>query len=233
MYQIKFNLHSYWRAGTGRGGGSILDEVVHKDTYGLPCLPGRTVKGLLRDAVYRAEKWGHVAENTTINWFGSDSLEPNETETLLETEPLPKGETETRLETEPGALGVSDARLDEELRNYFISLLTNERKDLIKEGKLLCQEFFHQIHATSIDHKTGSAEDKSLRGMEVTIPLTLTATLYELQPAKLIENWHQELKKCLPLIRAVGTSRSRGLGRVTVEIEKFPQAPLCEREEMP
>lgn len=214
MYQIKFNIHSYWRAGTGRGGGAVLDEVVHKDTYGLPCLPGRTVKGLLRDAVYRAEKWGLLQNRNpahatlTQNWFGSEAL--------------PEDETETRLETNSGALGVSDALLDETLRNYFISTLSNKHSE--STGKSLRRGFFHQIHATSIDHNTGSAEDKSLRGMEVTIPLILTAQLYVLDQEKLEQstsNLFEELKKCLPLIRAVGTSRSRGLGRVTVELEEI------------
>jgi len=65
--------------------------------------------------------------------------------------------------------------------------------------------------------------DQSLRGMEVTIPLRLTANLYTLQPKPLqpnqsMDDWQDTLAKCLPLIRAVGTSRSRGLGRVSVEL---------------
>lgn len=201
-HQIQFKIHSYWRAGTGRGSGALLDELVHKDFYGLPCLPGRTVKGLLRDVVCRAEIWNQIPAGSTCCWFGSDAREP--------------GEQEIRLETEPGALGVSDAKLDDTLRNYLISLLTDKNRS--SKGKELCQGFFHQIYATAIEHETGSAKDKSLRGMEVTIPLTLTATLYELHPSELKNNWQADLKKCLPLIRAVGTSRSRGLGRVTVEL---------------
>lgn len=204
MYQLKFDIHSFWRAGTGRGGGALLDELVHKDAYGLPCLPGRTVKGLLRDAVYRAEMWGLLPDgvkepNFTQCWFGTDAL----------------AQGEIRLETQPGALGVSDAVLDKQLLDY----LQWQQREKPTDFQRLAQGFFHQIHATAIKHETGSAKDKSLRGMEVTIPLTLTAQLYKLQPNKLIDNWFEELKKCLPLIRAVGNSRSRGLGRVTVSLE--------------
>ncbi len=167
MYQIQFKIHSYWRAGTGRGGGALLDELVHRDMYGLPSLPGRTVKGLLRDAVYRAEQWQRIPKDSTLCWFGSNAIEP--------------GEDEIRLETEAGALGVSDAVLDKELKDYLISLLTSSIAGKKQKGKELCQGFFHKIYATAIEHETGSAKDKSLRGMEVTIPLTLTATLYELQ----------------------------------------------------
>lgn len=204
MYQVKFNIHSFWRAGTGHGGGALLDELVYKEMYGLPCLPGRTVKGLLRDAAFRAEQWGHIPEGSTVCWFGSNALEP--------------GETEIRFKTEPGALGVSSAILDQELRDYFISLLKDKHRKSI--GKDLCQGFFHQIHATAIEHNTGSAKYQSLRGMEVTIPLELTAKLHIVSSEKLTTDWDKELAKCLPLIRAIGTSRSRGLGRVTVELEK-------------
>ncbi|HAI68109.1 MAG TPA: hypothetical protein DCM38_01585 [Gammaproteobacteria bacterium] len=209
MSQIQFNIHSYWRAGTGRGGGALLDELVHRDNYGLPCLPGRTVKGLLRDAVFRAEQWGHIPSGTTFCWFGSNALEP--------------GETEIRLETKAGALGFSDAVLDQELKTYLMSLLTSSLGAKKAKGKELCQGFFHHIYATAIEHQTGSAKDQSLRGMEVTIPLRLTANLYTLQtkplqPNQSMDDWQGTLAKCLPLIRAVGTSRSRGLGRVSVKL---------------
>jgi len=203
MYQLKFNIHTYWRAGTGRGAGALLDEMVHKDANGLPSLPGRTVKGLLRDAVFRAEEWGQVSSGSTINWFGGNALE--------------KGETESRLEIKPGALGVSDALLDDAVRKYLIGLLKDKNQNRQSTGKSLRQGFFHKIYATAIEHKSGSAKDKSLRGMEVTIPLTLTAQLHVLQPLN-DEHWASHLEKCLPLIRALGTSRSRGLGRVTVEL---------------
>jgi len=202
MYQLKFNIHTYWRAGTGRGAGALLDEMVHKDAYGLPSLPGRTVKGLLRDAVFRAEEWEQVSPGTTINLFGGNALE--------------NGQLESRLEIKPAALGVSDAVLDDAVRNYLIYLLKDENNARRVKGKSLRQGFFHQIYATAIE--SGSAKEKSLRGMEVTIPLTLTAQLHLLKPLD-DENWVNDLKKSLPLIRALGTSRSRGLGRVTVELE--------------
>ncbi|EDN71906.1 hypothetical protein BGS_0240 [Beggiatoa sp. SS] len=48
----------------GVGGGAVLDELVHKDGYGLPCLPGRTIKGLLRDGSVSAEMWGLLSGRT-------------------------------------------------------------------------------------------------------------------------------------------------------------------------
>ncbi len=48
-YQIEF--HSDWHCGSGLSSGAELDARVIRDADGLPFLPGRTVKGLLRDAV--------------------------------------------------------------------------------------------------------------------------------------------------------------------------------------
>ncbi len=124
------------------------------------------------------------------------------------------------METKQGALIVSDACIDTELRNYLSALLQAKSIALNLEGENLRRGFFHPIYATRIKHETGSAQDKSLRGMEVAIPLKLTATLSILPNAQLNDNWYTELKKCLPLIRSIGNSGSRGLGRVTVTLEQ-------------
>lgn len=48
-YAVTF--HTDWHCGSGLGAGADLDTRVVRDADGLPFLPGRTVKGLLRDAV--------------------------------------------------------------------------------------------------------------------------------------------------------------------------------------
>ena len=52
-YRLKIDIQSYWHPSTGRGQGSDVDALAHRDKDGIPCLPGRTIKGLLRDAVNR------------------------------------------------------------------------------------------------------------------------------------------------------------------------------------
>ena len=73
-YQIQFQITSYWQAGTGRSGGALVDSLVNKDINGLPFLPGRTIKGLLRQAVSSVEQWGHIPPDSTYHFFGSDPL---------------------------------------------------------------------------------------------------------------------------------------------------------------
>ena len=48
-YKITF--HSYWHCGSGLASGADADLLVIKDKDGLPYVPGKTIKGLVREAV--------------------------------------------------------------------------------------------------------------------------------------------------------------------------------------
>jgi CRISPR/Cas system CSM-associated protein Csm3 (group 7 of RAMP superfamily) len=52
--QIKYTITflSDWHAGSGLSAGAEADAVVIKDKNNLPYLPGKTIKGLLKDALY-------------------------------------------------------------------------------------------------------------------------------------------------------------------------------------
>lgn len=47
-YKIEF--FSNWHCGSGLAAGADVDALVVKDSYGLPYVPGKTLKGLLREA---------------------------------------------------------------------------------------------------------------------------------------------------------------------------------------
>ncbi len=48
-YQIEF--FSDWHCGSGLGAGADVDALVVKDANGLPYIPGKTIKGLVRQAL--------------------------------------------------------------------------------------------------------------------------------------------------------------------------------------
>ncbi|PZX48290.1 RAMP superfamily CRISPR-associated protein [Algoriphagus chordae] len=52
MHTLKYKIdfYSYWHIGSGISGGTYADSTVLKDTNGLPYIPGRTIKGLFREA---------------------------------------------------------------------------------------------------------------------------------------------------------------------------------------
>lgn len=48
-YKITF--HSFWHCGSGLASGADADLLVIKDKDGLPFVPGKTIKGLVKEAV--------------------------------------------------------------------------------------------------------------------------------------------------------------------------------------
>ena len=93
-YEIEF--FSNWHCGSGLAAGADVDLLVIKDKNGLPYLPGRTLKGLLRDAAsalqvnqqtiddifgVSGEKDGHKVGNA---FFGNATLPPAEYQYIVE-----------------------------------------------------------------------------------------------------------------------------------------------------
>jgi len=198
---LQFELESYWQAGSGRGGGVLLDALAHRDAEQLPYLPGRTVKGLLRDAMYRLEEWEHAPSGLTRCLFGEIAVM----------------EGKIRLETQAGALAFSDARLPSAERAWLGGREEDNTAEK-KQKEALRKALFHHISSTAINEH-GAAKKASLRSIEVAIPLTLEAEIVLHKPEQLPEQfaqWQVWLNDSLHLIRAIGSHRSRGLGRVKV-----------------
>ena len=199
--QLKIDILSYWHAGSGRTSGSHVDSLVGKNTQGLPYLNGRHLKGLLRDAVMRAEAWG---------WF--DSLSVNKpdhlslTDWLFGTRAATGGDDMTRFETTAGIISISNG----ELLEAEVTALTHD--------ETLKVALYSHLFSTAIEHDTGTAKKHSLRGIEVVIPLTLYAEIdCQHSTSEII---FEQLNKACSLIDHVGGMRNRGLGRAKLTIEK-------------
>lgn len=48
---IKVHFYSPWHCGSGLSAGADADSLVIKDIHGLPFIPGKTMKGLIREAL--------------------------------------------------------------------------------------------------------------------------------------------------------------------------------------
>jgi hypothetical protein len=194
-YILHIRLQTYWHAGTGRGLGAAVDAAAYRDADGLPALPGRHIKGLLRDALEQAQAWGwagHADGVLLYRLFGQ------------RTEGVSAGEIPAS-----GLLRVSDARLPEALRAWLG----------LDEQRSLRAGLFRVLQSTAVDVKTGSAQDRSLRGIEVVVPLDLQARIEPLPGAVPPSDWAERLREVLPLVTAVGRHRTRGLGRALLTLE--------------
>jgi hypothetical protein len=198
--QLKIEILDFWHAGTGRGASVELDARVYRSTDGLPVLPGRTLRGLLRDAVRQAENLG---------WL--DPFKNAAADTLADQFFGTRSQAEATGGTIPGVLRVGDARLPACTRAPLSQMLEDDRNPLV-------EMLFSQLHQTAIN-ENGSARAGSLRAIEVAVPLTLFADIDLLPGQKPPENWKAILTTALPLLRAVGGHRNRGLGRCRCELQ--------------
>lgn len=145
-YELEF--FSYWHCGSGLSSGADLDLLVIKDQQGMPYVPGKTIKGLLREAMEDINQINHfVNEDLLLKALGEPSKRNDASEDKNE-----KGECFFR-----------NAELDPVLRDAIIE-------------KKLSKHFYHSLASTEIDD-SGVAKENSLRRMEVTIPCVLTGEI--------------------------------------------------------
>lgn len=203
--QIIFDILDYWHTGSGHGAGRRVDASVVRSPEGLPYIPGRTVKGLLRDVVWLTEEYGHLQQGTTVKLFGTPADVVRAAEKAEESG---ESKAEDRLRTTAGILRVSSATLSDAWKAYAKT----------PEGQALARAFVDELAQTALDD-TGQVQEHSLRRIEVTIPMQLSAEWSVDADGEAREMTVSALKKALPLLRRFGLSRHRGLGRVQVSIQ--------------
>ncbi len=202
---LSFRVLSYWHVASGRGSAEQADSVVVLDAAGLPVIPGRTVKGLVRDAFELAADVGAVGADRVIELFGSPSggADPgedgDEREHSLE---------EHRFDTVAGQLLFGSASLPEDWQRWAKA---HRHKSGAPPAEVL--ELFQYVASTAIDAR-GVAQDHTLRTIQVVVPMTLRAPVQG--PAD--GRWVDELRTVLPLLRHMGSRRNRGYGRVEVTL---------------
>ncbi|MDP3463420.1 MAG: RAMP superfamily CRISPR-associated protein [Bacteroidales bacterium] len=148
-YKITF--YSDWHAGSGLTSGSDLDALVIKSKEGLPYIPGRTLKGLLKDAAL------------SIKELKSDPVMDDFVDRTFGKENKPSSGDEGDDKNEKGGAYFTNAEL-----NSFLKIkVLNEN---------LSTYFFHEIASTAMKPE-GITLPHSLRKMQVTIPLVLEASI--------------------------------------------------------
>lgn len=150
IYEVEFL--SDWHCGSGLSAGADLDALCIKDVNGLPFIPGKTLKGLLREASELI--FGENLEFTEKSFGKENTSSDNESQNDL-------------CESSQGACYFSNAELSENIQN----ILNN---DIQKKACL-----YRKVSSTAIE-ETGTAKEHSLRKMEVVIPLTLYAEISDI-----------------------------------------------------
>jgi len=150
-YRITF--HSDWHTGSGLSSGSDVDALVIKDKDNLPYIPGKTIKGLLKDAA--SDICGLTGEN------------PDQSEFINSVFGFFDGKEK------------SESKVHTKATTFFTNAcLSNELQKKVKDNKLQ-HHFYRDLASTAIDDE-GIAKQGSLRRMEVTIPCTLSGEIFHI-----------------------------------------------------
>lgn len=148
-YKIDFK--DIWHIGSGLSGGADVDAIVLKDANGFPTIPGKTLKGLLREG---AEVLAELNESGITPQWVESAFGKRET-TLIKTNDEPE---------QTGKLFFTNAYVSKGLQ-----------KELNKEERVY---LYDKVASTCIKSDTGIAVKGSLRKSEVTLPIPLFAQIH-------------------------------------------------------
>lgn len=212
-FTLTFDLQSDWHIGSGKEAGAYADSLTIKDDDGLPFLPGKSIKGLLREAfsIAHENQWFQGIEETC-------SIK-NLVDTLF-------GSEGQGIENQ-GMLLFSSATLSSDEKAFF-NHEDNSTPPVNSKAHL-----YRIIQSTKIDTITGVATKGSLRSMEVAVPMTLESELelnthHAAHNTELAQALLPLLKACCGLILELGAKRHRGLGQVSVRVtEKNNHQPVA------
>ena len=201
--KLVVELYDYWHAGTGRSDGVGLDAVVDRDEAQLPMIDGSHLRGLLRHAARQVEEYRQRTQQVppekltapvTNALFGlaADDASP------------PTDQVDSRFNTTPGKLRVGLARVPASWHRILAHPNYRDR-------------LFRPLFSTAIDEATGTVQARTLRSIEVCVPLRLEAEIESTEPLSKIER--ETLDMAAGLVQAVGKHRTRGLGRARLTLE--------------
>ena len=197
MLELEIELLSPLCSGSGLNRPGVVDREVAFDAAGLPVIPGRRLKGLLRDGYQQILESG-----------------------LPEMEALPSpdelfGRPGQR---ESGRLRVTNARLEdaEAIGEWLRAVEASEKmRNIVRPGEVL-RTFTDIRRQTSMDAKTGAAREDTLR-----FTRTLRSGLKFRAALSGLDGLSEEaIALAAAAVQNMGLSRSRGLGEVSCRVLK-------------
>lgn len=207
-YTIEF--HSEWHCGSGLSAGADLDALVIKDKDNLPYVPGKTLKGLIREGVEtiltlrmsEAEKNDHsedieaikVLANNKDFFFGQENTTPQK-------EDESHNPNEANQKMIAGKAFFSNAELPEKVK-AAVKLMQS------------VNYLYNTVSATKID-QNGVADEHSLRSIETVIPCSVEGEIIILDDSLMNDDILDLFKQGMQFVKRLGVNRNRGLGRCT------------------
>lgn len=187
---IRITFLSDWHVGSGLGNGPVADNILYRDTDGLPCLSGRAVKGALREGAWRLGLCRADLAGAVDYFFGTSSVE--------------------RVSNMPGRIAVGSARLPGDVSAWLLSLDAGKRALYVGDMTVLRAQ-------TALDDRK-MVRGGSLRTTECGIPGLFFEAHVELDAPAIDRAWLEAwFAAVCAAVKSMGADRARGLGHCRVE----------------
>jgi CRISPR/Cas system CMR subunit Cmr4 (Cas7 group RAMP superfamily) len=220
-YDLSVNFLGYWFIGTGSEAGAYSDLLTQRDPRGFPYVPGKSLKGVFREAFRQAGRSGWFDRFNHTGDGRFDFLEKL-IQMIFGHDGTKEGFLEDELHAE-GLIHFSNAEFPECIKDRICEG-THDQKGEYKSKGDRTEMLFTTVQSTKIDRDTGTASEKSLRTVEAVIPLHLHAEV-TVDPLEKREDsgcilTEQDFAEIVGLFDAVaglvteiGGKRRRGFGR--------------------
>lgn len=196
-YEIEF--HTDWHCGSGLAAGAGVDALPVKDKDGLPFVPGKTIKGLVREAVEEILFISGQMDDAKRELF-KQTFGNSKDRNIIKEGQQPKDENEkadSYKETHKGETFFTNATLK------------GDEVNAIVENNAV--RFMYRTVANTAIDETGIAVENSLRKTEVAVPCKCYGEILDVPVT-----FEKEICDALKYIKRLGYGRNRGLGRCTI-----------------
>ncbi len=185
--KLYITLNSDLCVGDGSVYNSSIDTDVCKDSYGLPYIPAKRLRGCLRECAEELSDWGMDIKAEKL--FGTEG-------------------------NQRAAVRIGNAYI-EGYEEYVREIKANPGLPLFHPQNVLNQ-FAYIRTQTAIDNNTGAADETTLRTIRVInrgLAFVAEVVFFEDDTADEVT---KQLNACCSVLRHMGIARTRGYGEVTV-----------------
>lgn len=202
-YELKIDFISDWHIGSGLGDGAIADSILNRDANGLPWIPGRAIKGALREGAWRLALCRKDLEELVSYLWGSNSQD--------------------KISNQPGRLAVGPGKLPDDLANWLLGQDRGTRAEFVSDMTIIRKQ-------TALDANR-MVKPHSLRAIECGIPGLYFTSSLSIEASELKDDWLRPyLAAVCASVKSIGGDRARGLGRCKFSIGasgEISLPPLC------
>lgn len=203
MLKLEIILKSDLCAGSGESNGNSIDTDICTDELGFPYIPGRRIKGCLKDSAVALKNYGDEFSNdeSIIALFGGNG-------------------------GNSGSLKIGNAYMEnlDSMKGFVRSNRAECLKSFTKSNSIV--SLFTSVRGQTRIDENGIAQDGSLRYMRV---LNQYSSL-DGKPLRFVADVNVDgkdkelLERCCRATRHIGTNRNRGLGNVEMRLIEYNES---------